>query len=277
MLLIHSMNEATVLAVVSVCLLMLVALRKNPIAILGVFFREFMTNRKFMFHFLLVIGLMYFNKMELLLESRIKSQADFTGDIYALEGNFVATFQRLFHNDTLTLFSTFFYVVIFTALMAASIGIYTYGKNLKLFYALSYGLMINYIVAIPFYLFFPVNEVWSFHPDVHFLMKDIFPSFEAEYRPLSGLNNCFPSLHTSISVTLAVIASRSGIKFWRWFTRLSAAFIIFSIFYLGIHWLTDMCGGLVLGVFAGRAALRISEGRRAVHAAIGTRVEKVRP
>ncbi|WJH32566.1 phosphatase PAP2 family protein [Paenibacillus sp. CC-CFT747] len=146
--------------------------------------------------------------------------------------------------------------------MVASLGIYTYQKNHKLFYAVCYAMMFNYMIAIPFYLFFPVNEVWYYaSTKVEFLMTSVFPTFEQEYRPLSGLNNCFPSLHTSLSVTMAVIAWKSNSVFWRRFTIGSAAFIIFSIFYLGIHWLTDMCGGLLLGLFAGTMALRLSEGR----------------
>jgi membrane-associated phospholipid phosphatase len=105
-------------------------------------------------------------------------------------------------------------------------------------------------------------------------MTNVFPTFETDYRPLSGLDNCFPSLHTSISVSMAVIAMKSNNKFWQWFTLISAVFIIFSIFYLGVHWLTDMGGGLVLGIFASRMALRISEGRSLIGAFMGYEKER---
>ena len=117
--------------------------------------------------------------------------------------------------------------------MIASIGIYTHHNNMKLYYAICIALLLNYFVAVPFYLFVPVNEVWFVHPQVKFLILDVFPSFEREYRALSGLNNCFPSLHTSISVTLALIASKSGIRRWAIFAWINAVVIIFSIFYLG--------------------------------------------
>ncbi|MOA54196.1 hypothetical protein D3C78_1777710 [compost metagenome] len=60
---------------------------------------------------------------------------------------------------------------------------------------------------------------------------------------------------------MAVIALRSKNLFWKYFVPCSSAFIIFTIFYLGIHWLLDMCAGVVLGVIAARLGLRISEGR----------------
>jgi membrane-associated phospholipid phosphatase len=191
----------------------------------------------------------------------MQSQSDFTPSVYGLEGDFVAVFQRLFENDMLTSFLTFFYVVVFPAVMIASIGIYAYQRNFKLFYAVCYALMINYMIAIPFYLFFPVTEVHAFNPNVKFLMLDAFPTFENDYRPLSDLDNCFPSLHTSISVTMAMIALKSKNGFWKIFAPASAAIVIFSIFYLGVHWLTDMAAGMVLGLLAVRIALRLSEGK----------------
>ncbi len=60
---------------------------------------------------------------------------------------------------------------------------------------------------------------------------------------------------------MAVIAVKSRNTFWKIFVPCSAAFIIFTIFYLGIHWLSDMCAGVVLGVVAARMGLRIAEGR----------------
>lgn len=264
MFVIKDMTQVSIYIAIATFFLLFFALRKNPLRTVAIFARELITNRKYVLHFTAVIAILYFNKIELSIERHMGPQPDFTPYIYKLEGNFVAYVQQFFQNSTLTVLSTFFYVVIFPCLMIASIGIYTGARNLKFFYALCYAIIFNYMVAIPFYLFFPVNEVWSFHPDVHFIMNSVFPAFEKQYRPLSGVDNCFPSLHTSISVSMAVIAYRSKNRFWRLFTMISAVFIIFSIFYLGIHWLTDMCGGLLLGLAASRIALRIAEGRAKV-------------
>ncbi|MEW9700102.1 phosphatase PAP2 family protein [Paenibacillus sp. SI8] len=256
----QSMTHATIYIVITVFVFLTIATRKNPFAIAGSFVQEIFTSRKYMLHFIALIIILFFNKFELWLEQTINFKADFTKSIYRVEGNFVAAIQHFFHQDLLTYVSSYFYVVVFPAVMIASIGIYTYQKNYKLFYAICYALMFNYMIAIPFYLFFPVNEVWSFHPNVKLLILDVFPTFEQDYRPLSGLDNCFPSLHTSISVSMAVIAVKSRNTFWKIFVPCSSAFIIFTIFYLGIHWLSDMCAGVILGVVAARLALRISEG-----------------
>lgn len=264
MVIIQSMTQATVMIAISVYILLLFSLKRNPLYpfhAAGTFVQELFSNRKFLLHFLAMLLVLFFNKIEISLENSMKTHSDFTPSIHALEGNFVAIFQRLFENDLLTSFVSFFYVVIFPAIMITSIILYTYQRNIKLVYAVCYALMLNYMIAIPFYLFFPVTEVHAFNPNVRFLMLDAFPSFESEYRPLSDLDNCFPSLHTSISVSMAMIALRSKNGFWKVFAPVSAAIIIFSIFYLGIHWLLDMSAGMVLGLLAARIAIRLSEGR----------------
>ncbi|MNC61694.1 undecaprenyl pyrophosphate phosphatase [compost metagenome] len=55
-------------------------------------------------------------------------------------------------------------------------------------------------------------------------------------------------------------------------TTVSAVIIVFGIFYLGIHWLTDMLGGTLLAILSTTVAvqlakltLRSGEGRLAVH------------
>lgn len=264
MFIIQSMTHATVMIVITIYVFLFFSLKRNPLYpfhAAGVFVQDLFTNRKYLLHLLGIVIILFFNKIEIALENSMKHPNDFTPSIYRLEGDFVSIFQKLFENDILTSGLTFFYVVVFPAMMIASIAIYTYQRNYKLFYAVCYALMINYMIAIPFYLFFPVTEVHAFTPNVKFLMLEAFPTFENEYRPLSDLDNCFPSLHTSISVTIAMIALRSDNRFWKICAPVCAGIIIFSIFYLGVHWMTDMVGGMLLGLVASRVALRLSEGR----------------
>lgn len=257
----QSMTHAIAYMAVTVFFLLLYALRTNPLSVAGTFVRDMVTSPKYLLHFVVMMGILISNKAELWIERLFAERPDFTPFVARLDGRFVAFVQRTFYHPWLTFAAGYAYVVVFPVLIIASAGIYSYLKRTKLVFAICYALMFNYLLAIPFYLFFPVNEVWAFDPQVKFLLPDVFPSFETEYRPLSGLDNCFPSLHTSISVSMALIALKSDNVFWRRFAVLATASIVFAVFYLGIHWLFDMCGGILLGYFSAATALRLNEGR----------------
>jgi len=266
----ESMTNVTIYTAITVVVLLICSLRMNPLTAATSFLRTLVVSRKFLLHFVALLAILMINKLELIIEENMNYTANFTQTFYEIEQNFIPMMQSFFKNDVLTFVTSYFYVVVFSCIMIVSIILYATRKDHKLFYAVCYAIMINYMVAIPFYLFFPVDEVWAHHPTVKLLILDVFPTFEQDYRPLSGINNCFPSLHTSLSITLAVIAAHSGNRFWRVFTTVSAGIVIFAIFYLGIHWFLDMCAGLVLGAFAARTGLKMAEGRVMQKPAMGT-------
>ncbi|WP_245864039.1 phosphatase PAP2 family protein [Paenibacillus donghaensis] len=247
----QSMNYVVLYTVVLVILLIWLGARRNPLMALVDTGRELLSSYKFLLLFAGMFGVLALNKYELNMEREMNLSSDYTSFIYGLEGHFVQKLQELFYAPWLTPIIVFFYIFMLQAVLAASLGVYALGKNRVMLYATCYAIIINYAIAIPFYLYFPVDEVWSYAPaGVKFVMLEVFPRFEEEYRPLSGLNNCFPSLHTSISVTMALLAIRSGNRRWMVITGITAAIIVFGIFYLGIHWLTDMIGGSLLAVLA---------------------------
>ncbi|MFD2670454.1 phosphatase PAP2 family protein [Marinicrinis sediminis] len=258
----QSMNHVFAFTTITAMIMLVWVLRKNPLMVGVDFIKHMFTSRKYMLHFIGMIAILYLNKLELLLEAHYQFAKDLTSKVYALEGNLVYHFQSFFEHEALTAILAYVYIIVFPAILVSSIGIYTTTRHYALYYALCYAVMLNYLIAIPFYLFVPVNEVWAFEPiGVRFLMLDVFPSFEDSYRNLSGLDNCFPSLHTSLSVTLAIIAWHHPSRLWKGIATLSAVTVIFSIFYLGIHWVTDMAGGLILGTFAAFTGLRLAKYR----------------
>ena len=194
MVLFDNMNTVAIYTTLTVIILILYGARANPFKVALMFVRELTFNRKYMIHFFLLILILLCNKFELRIENHITKTYDYATAFQSIEGSFVANFQHFFEHAWLTPFVAFMYVVVFQALLIASIGIYTYrSPNKTMLYATCYAIMINYLIAIPFYLFLPVNEVWYHDPHVSFLMLKIFPDFENQYRALSGLDNCFPS------------------------------------------------------------------------------------
>ncbi len=256
----QSMNHIVLYTALLVVLLIWIGSRRNPLLAVVEIGKELLHSYKFLLLIVGTFGVLALNKYELQIENKIHYSSDFTAFVFGLEGHFVHNLQQLFYTPWLTPIIVFFYIFMLQSVLAASLGVYVLGKNRLMLYATCYAIIINYSLAIPFYLYFPVNEVWSYIPaGVRFTMLDVFPKFEQEYRPLSGLNNCFPSLHTSISVTMALLAYRSGNRRWMIITTISAAVIVFGIFYLGIHWLTDMIGGSLLAVFATSMGVQLAK------------------
>ncbi len=131
-----------------------------------------------------------------------------------------------------------------------SIVIYVYLDDFKQVKATALGYLLNYLVAMPFFLFAPVYEAWHVIKGVSPLIFSVSPIANNFIIGVNGINNCFPSLHTSLVITIAVIASYSKRKKWKIFAWISAISIVLSTLYLGIHWITDVVGGTILGLFA---------------------------
>ncbi|MBW5447895.1 phosphatase PAP2 family protein [Cohnella sp. CFH 77786] len=212
--------------------------------------RSLAVSRKCLLFFLAALGILVLNTFEVKLENAYGVSYDLTAAMTGWEGNWHVWLQSRLSSGLLTAVCAFFYVVVFQSVMISSLGIYASQSGKRLYYAFCVALLVNYAVALPMYWFVPVNEAWYADPRIHFLMLDAFPTFERDYRGLSGINNCFPSLHTSISVTMALLAARSGIRRWAVFAWINAAVIVFAIFYLGIHWFTDAIAGVLLAMFS---------------------------
>lgn len=256
----QSMNLVVVYTVAIVVILIWLGSLRNPLMALVEIGRELLRSYKFTLVLVGMFSILALNKYELQIEAKMHLTSDYTAFVFGLEGHFVRFVQELFYAPWLTPIIVFFYIFMLQAVLAASLGVYLLDKNRVMLYATCYTVIITYAVAIPFYLYFPVNEVWSYVPaGVRFVMLDVFPKFEQEYRPLSGLDNCFPSLHTAISVSMALLAYRSGNRRWMIITTVSAVAIVFGIFYLGIHWLTDMIGGTVLAVVSTTVGVQLAK------------------
>ena len=181
---------------------------------------------------------------------------DMTGWVHGLEGSLGARLQT-FASPVITWFFTFVYVVLFPVLMAAPVLLAAAEERLPAYRALVKGIAINYIVCFPFYLFFPVKEMWAGNPDhVRLLINDVSPKIIEAYRSTSALDNCLPSFHVSLSVTTALLALRTGPRLFALATAVIAALVILSTIYLGIHWVTDVAVGILLGVVAATFAAR---------------------
>jgi serine/threonine protein kinase/membrane-associated phospholipid phosphatase len=121
----------------------------------------------------------------------------------------------------------------------------------------------TYAVCLVFYVFFPVPERWAFPESEAILLSDLWTSrLIAAVRPMSGLDNCFPSFHVASAADVAIVCYVFGARF-RSVAAVAAVAVTLSTFVLGIHWLPDMAAGLALAFISVWAALRLEQRLRA--------------
>lgn len=124
----------------------------------------------------------------------------------------------------------------------------------------SFAVALNYLIALPFFLYFPVPERWAFPGARATLLSDLLSTRLIELvRPISGLDNCFPSMHVALvaQVVLTAYWSRSR---WRHSLACLAGLVTSSTFFLGIHWLPDLAMGLATAALS--FALAVGAARR---------------
>jgi len=182
----------------------------------------------------------------------------FTHYIYDLEGDATLWVQQTFENGFLTDLLSFHYLFIYLFLIWFSPIYYILCKDEVMADKAVLNYFVIYVLAVPFYLFFNVEVTSSFIPGMKALMyhNEWNLHFFTEVDPL---DNGIPSLHVGIPVGLLIInrlhVRELGIDIRNWRHREFDLFIaanvpiyLFSIQYLGIHWIVDLLPGLLLAV-----------------------------
>lgn len=183
-----------------------------------------------------------------------------TGLIYRLEGNFVAWIQATFVTPELTMYFSWVYVygyvflLVFPFVAYAALPKSVTLKRLIVAYTLNYG--IGLIVYTLVFAHGPRNMM----PDlVTSLLYTYNPDFQALTTEVNENTNVFPSLHTSLSVTAAAFAvlTRDEYPLWTPLAGWLALSVVIATMYLGIHWLIDVFGGIVLALGSVALAYRL--------------------
>lgn len=120
---------------------------------------------------------------------------------------------------------------------------------------LVFAIMGCYLLSLPFYLFLPIPERWAYPDSQSILLSDLWSARLIEMiRPISGLDNCFPSFHVSGTMALVLVWYALGLRYRHAIAWLGAA-VTLSTLLLGIHWVADIVAGLALAVVSVRLAL----------------------
>ncbi|MUG71717.1 phosphatase PAP2 family protein [Paenibacillus validus] len=106
-------------------------------------------------------------------------------------------------------------------------------------YALS-GHLLQFPLILPFYNLILLREVWWVKGQPDLLGRQ----FATENDLLVNVMNCFPSMHTSISFAMLLLALREKDRIFKYMMVTYCSAIIFSTMYLQIHWVLDVLAGM---------------------------------
>lgn len=173
---------------------------------------------------------------------------DYANIIKNLENGFVYSFTNYWVSGLIYFFVIIYiFVYVFTLWFAPLYFIIADKKqSLK---TLAYGLLIIYLVALPFYLFLPISNVYTYYNSPSAL-ETVMPSIEKFFYVTTTTNNCLPSLHTAMSILVAYCFSLTGNKKLKYFGIFVAITVIISVVYLSIHWFIDVFTGIILSLGA---------------------------
>jgi len=170
--------------------------------------------------------------------------------IHALEGRFVADLQSL-TTPELTAYFSFVYVFGYVFLLTFPLVAYALHDDVRPLYTLLLSYTLNYGLGLVCYVLVVAYGPRNFMPElVDSLLYANWPRSQVLTSQVNVNTNVFPSLHTSLSVTVALVALRFRETYRRWLpiAGFLAASITVSTMSLGIHWLTDVVAGVVLAV-----------------------------
>ena len=181
-----------------------------------------------------------------------------TGLFYRIEGDLAAAVQATIP-DTAAVYFVAVYMFGYGLVLVAPIVLYLFAESLRPLKTLLTAYTINYAVGIVVYILVIAHGPRIASESSQGILQEAFPYFTLLTGQVNSPKNVFPSLHTSMSVTVLVLAVFTRGQFPRWLTiaAVLTPSIVVATVYLGIHWLVDVLAGIALAVAAVAAAYRI--------------------
>ena len=180
-----------------------------------------------------------------------------TALFYAIEGDFVGWFQSLFPDIAMIYFGVI-YIFGYVVLLTFPVVGYLFAADTTPFKRLTTAYTVNYAVGIVAYTTVLAYGPRVYSAEVRHGLTALFPEITGLLALANSAENVFPSLHTSMAVTVFLIAQQTETAFPRW-TPIAAFLsgsVVVSTMALGIHWLIDVLAGILLAVGSVRVATR---------------------
>ncbi|WP_247731459.1 phosphatase PAP2 family protein [Halovivax limisalsi] len=174
---------------------------------------------------------------------------ELTWTFYQLEGGLVPWIQS-FRTPALTAVFSYVYVYGYAFLLVFPVVAYLLLADTRPLRVLLTAYTINYTLGPLVYVFVIAYGPRNFAAES--LLYDVYPQYQLLTAEVNRNTNVFPSLHVSLSVTVAVVAywTRECYPAWWYLGALGSGCIAVATMYLGIHWAIDVAGGVVLAAIS---------------------------
>lgn len=205
-----------------------------------------MSNLKYL---IIIFGVVAFHLIEVnILDSYFTNiiGIDFANSIQAIEDSVVYWFSQNW-SPILLYYFVLIYIIIYPFTLWFSPLYFLISDEKKAMKTLAYGLLLTYTIALPFYLFMPVTNVYTYY-GIDSPLQLTIPGIEQFFYSTTTHNNCFPSLHVAVTLLIARSVTLTKNKKYKYFTYFCAVSVIISVIYLAIHWIIDVIGGILLAL-----------------------------
>ena len=198
---------------------------------------------------IIILGVVLFHLIEVKLIDPVTTElvgTDFASSIKSLEDNIVASFSQ-YWTPILVSFFVLIYIAVYPFTLWFSPLYFIMADEKQSMKTLAYGLLLIYIIALPFYLFLPITNVYVFN-NLGSALENTIPTVENFFYAVTTENNCLPSLHTAMTILIAYSMSLTKNKKLTYLTYFTMVTVIIAIIYLAIHWIIDIITGALLAV-----------------------------
>ena len=189
---------------------------------------------------------------------------DFAPQVSQLEGGAVTSLQQLWNPPSDVFFSVM-YILIHPWMLYFPVLLFILSDEERPAKATLLMYPLTYLLALPFYLFFPATNVFTYH-GVASPVFELFPQLTGFYYGVTTPNNTFPSLHVALALLVAHAARYSRNRNYRYWAYFYAGSVTLATLYLNVHWIVDVVGGILVALVVATFTRRfISTERLALH------------
>lgn len=189
---------------------------------------------------------------------------ELTWDIYNVEGQFLIWLQS-HATPPVTAYFSFVYIYGYVFILVFPLIAYFSLSDTRPLRETLAAYTLNYLIGLVVYALIILYGPRNIAPELaQGLLYETYPEYQNLTSQVNRNTNTFPSLHTSLSTTVALLAHRTRDEYPRWYyvATFFAASIAFSTVYLGIHWVVDVIAGIVLAYVCVQLASELVENPR---------------